>query len=215
VIFRRPLLGKVLAGQKTMTRRPVKGGKSAPRYEVGQRHVIKAAQGERAVARILLTDVRQELLGDITALDAQREGFKRRDQFMDYWRELYGRADEDQLVWVIEFDVEHEMARYLAPSRSSHDYTGDPRRAIDVDDETGVALEVPDEATLQRYADEGWSGFADRQEARERDRLSAARDHLRALRTEARNAGVDINGDMRVIEQRLERIEHKLGPKAA
>lgn len=120
MIFREPLLAKVLDGSKTVTRRPVKtttAGAGTPsmttpqnlltpcRYEVGKTYAVQPGRGKKAVARIRVLDVRREKLLAITTADARREGFYGGPEFVAYWRKLYGSVTASQLVDRIEFEL--------------------------------------------------------------------------------------------------------------
>jgi hypothetical protein len=203
VIFRPKLVAKIFAGQKTQTRRPVKSGELHCPYVVGKRYAVQPGAGKQAVARILIKDIGREQLGDIDAKGAQLEGFKRRDQFIDYWRELYGRVDEEQLVWVLTFELDGEMARFLAPSREAHDYTHDPRRAID-------ELEVVPESWRDPGA--GQARERHRQERREQDRRRSGTSIVQQVRSEivaADRGGVDIAAELAEIHRQVEGIRRK------
>jgi hypothetical protein len=104
VIFAPELIGKILAGEKTMTRRPAKD--TSPRVrrrgnrtiisrsfepKAGRSYAVQAGRGKPATLRIEVTDVREELAGDITHGDANLEGFRSVDEFKAYWVRLYDR----------------------------------------------------------------------------------------------------------------------------
>lgn len=122
MIFKPILIDRILAGAKTMTRRPVVDGKPCA-YRVGQTYGVQPGMARPTVARILVTDVRQEPLGAITQDDARAEGFplaktplradveNPRGRFLGYWHGLYGRTDEEQLVWVVSFVLVEQVRR--------------------------------------------------------------------------------------------------------
>lgn len=123
----------ILQGRKTQTRRPVKfvatqdrdfkprKGRSVnylayddprPKAEVPCRYkpehdyALQRGRGKPAAegVRLLVVDVAQEKIGQISYDAARAEGFRDRDEFFAYWHELYGEdADLDQPVWVITF----------------------------------------------------------------------------------------------------------------
>jgi len=132
MIFGDKLLPKVLSGEKTVTRRPVKymtitngfaDGTSQSttsanpcKYTVGRPYgvqpVIKEGPGKgrggKAVARIRIKDVRREPLGEAEALSEQElqlEGFASTLDMVAYWWSLYTNWKSDQLVDRIEFEL--------------------------------------------------------------------------------------------------------------
>jgi hypothetical protein len=102
VIFRPELAAKVAAGKKTQTRRRTKGRPC--RYVVGREYAVQPGRGQRAIARVLVTEVRTVSVGAICRLDAVAEGFADDEAFLAYWRGLYGEAvDTRELVYAITF----------------------------------------------------------------------------------------------------------------
>ncbi len=108
MIFRPELVDKIRVGEKTETRRLVKGNPQTAvcRYKVGSTYAVQPGRTQRGVARIRVTDVRLEVLGGIDHAGARREGFPSVEAFFDYWRSLHGEADPDLAVWVIRFELE-------------------------------------------------------------------------------------------------------------
>lgn len=132
----------VLNGTKTQTRRVVKENQDLwfddgnyvvyengrVKYRVGQTYAVQPGRCKKAVARIRITDIRQEHLHDITAEDAVAEGialdlehFVNKDPvraakivaiitFSNLWQSIHtkpGRRWEDNpMVWVISFELE-------------------------------------------------------------------------------------------------------------
>jgi hypothetical protein len=123
VIFHEPLLAKVLAGEKTVTRRQVKWEDTgfevrnrSCKYEVWKTYAVQPViedgpgkgRGGKEVARIFVKDVTREMLGgglDWTISEAEREGFENWPDFVIYWQGLYGSYDPTQLVDRIEFEL--------------------------------------------------------------------------------------------------------------
>lgn len=121
MIFRPVLVDRILAGNKTQTRRTVRyhGGLRSDRYrfdctyKVGRSYAVQPGRGRKGVARIKVTDIRRERWKDITERDAIAEGFKRLDgftakqQFFAYVYGIYqGNIDLEAECWVIEFELE-------------------------------------------------------------------------------------------------------------
>jgi hypothetical protein len=113
VIFKPRMVESILEGCKTVTRRPAKwepdgeeGGRISPcRYEVGKAYALQPGRGKKAVGRILVTRVSQEIIACIDDAEADLEGFKNRAAFIRYWEGLYGNFDATQLVHRIEFEL--------------------------------------------------------------------------------------------------------------
>jgi len=109
---------KVLAGQKTQTRRIVKpehwefcdGPELAIdtvfygtriKWQVGRTYAVQPGRGKPAVGRIKITAIRKERVQDITEADAVAEGFaglcgygvymEPRDHFFEAWNEINNR----------------------------------------------------------------------------------------------------------------------------
>lgn len=118
-------LEKVLNGTKTQTRRLVKAGEQLTAdgvcirtargrrlYQVGKTYAVQPARGKRAVARIRVTRLRCEDVGDISAEDAHAEGFASPCAFLEAWRAIHGtKADLSARVWVICFQLERLQRR--------------------------------------------------------------------------------------------------------
>lgn len=85
MIFKPDLASKVLSGEKTQTRRPLKY-----RYEAGRTYAVQPGRGKRAVGRIRVLSVDEVDVTAIDDTDAHAEGFKSRNEFLDLWRSMYG-----------------------------------------------------------------------------------------------------------------------------
>lgn len=123
MLFKSELIEKIKAGDKTQTRRPVKPGQefvvdhrngdsivsgrpsNRTLYRVGQDYAVQPGRGKPQVARILITWIQRQRLGDISEDDARCEGFPGSAAFIDYWTKLYGVFDPDILVWVLCFEL--------------------------------------------------------------------------------------------------------------
>lgn len=96
MIFAKPLDRLVLEARKTQTRRPVKrtpDGTTLPcRWKVGHDYAVERPTGVPTDARIQITAVRDELLGDIDYHGIRAEGHKTRDEFADAWLCQHDRA---------------------------------------------------------------------------------------------------------------------------
>jgi hypothetical protein len=98
VIFRPELARSIRQGRKTQTRRPV-GTEPVCRYREGKSYAVQPGRGQAAVCRIMVTEVRQERLGDIAFMDARAEGFQTTEDFKAYWIAIHEKT------W-----LEHETA---------------------------------------------------------------------------------------------------------
>lgn len=108
----------VLSGRKSQTRRIVKSDK--PPCRVGSTIAVQPGRGRPAVARVLVTGLRRERLGDISDEDIRAEGFDRREEFVLTWQAMHGSFEPDLVVWVIEFQLlEPVQARFVAPTGES------------------------------------------------------------------------------------------------
>ncbi|MEP7289882.1 MAG: ASCH domain-containing protein [Chloroflexota bacterium] len=98
-------LDKVLAGEKWQTRRIAKPNEKL--YEVGKSYAVQPNRGKKAVARIMITGLRQEMVGEINEHDAQAEGYESCEAFIAAWQVIHGkRVNLNQIVWVIEFELQ-------------------------------------------------------------------------------------------------------------
>lgn len=104
MLFREDLVGKVLSGEKTVTRRRLdhRVGRIV-RYRVGGIYAVQPGRGQRHVGHIEVTSVRRERLQDITNEQAHAEGFPGVIDFITYWCGLYGHWEPEEIVAVIEF----------------------------------------------------------------------------------------------------------------
>jgi hypothetical protein len=121
MLFKPELIEKIVAGQKTETRRTCKPeeGWLGPsmqdirfvrhndrvKWALGQTYALQPGRGKPGIGgrRILLTSIRRERLADITAGGAKREGFSNRREFFEYWDRLNPKCDANPDVWVLTF----------------------------------------------------------------------------------------------------------------
>lgn len=100
--FSGTLAPKVVAGAKTVTRRPVVPGAACP-VTVGRRVDLLNGDTRRVLGRLQVESAHTERIDAVTTREAILEGFHDRSAFMAYWLELYGltigfRRD----VWVFD-----------------------------------------------------------------------------------------------------------------
>jgi hypothetical protein len=117
-------LQQVIRGEKQQTRRLVKSNEifdveqqaivkanTRTMYKVGKSYAVQPNRGKKAVARIMITDIRREPVRAISDADAIHEGFQSRDAFLETWHAIHGEnADINDEVWVIEFEL-HSIAK--------------------------------------------------------------------------------------------------------
>lgn len=113
-------LDKVLSGEKSQTRRIAKLSEELYKgeeiyvcitgkrriYQVGKSYAAQPNRGQKAVARVEITNIRREQIIDITEEDAWAEGFASRQDFFAVWKIIHGsKANLHQDVWVLEFKL--------------------------------------------------------------------------------------------------------------
>ena len=109
MIFRPELVEKILAGEKTETRRLMSDNPRSPwssercMYRAGQRYSVQPGRGQRSVAQVEATAVLRGQLRTVTNDSAQAEGFFNLAEFRDYWTEMHGHFDPFAKVWVVRF----------------------------------------------------------------------------------------------------------------
>lgn len=219
MIFSPKLAHLILAQKKTQTRRPVKPGETECRYVVGRTYAIQRGRGKKSVGRLRVLGVRRELLHELKPLDALAEGFKSREEFFTYWRELHKTGPLMEVpVWVITFElVKNEDMRLLRDSPFAG-YTSEPEHAMlagegNSDPELGAEPEPEgvDERTLAQYASESEQDRVARQARQERRvRERALEDRLAEARAIAREQGTDISRLERRIAKGVEALERKV-----
>lgn len=107
------LAEKVVAGEKTVTRRMVSNNPRSPWFidgcslKPGRSYAVCPGRGKHAIGRVVVTDVRIEMLGRVDEDEARKEGFASSDDFMDAFRSINGRRENDLTwVWRVEFEVD-------------------------------------------------------------------------------------------------------------
>lgn len=124
--FKPELVEKILAGEKTQTRRFTAPNPRSPWYEggcalkVGSDYALCPGRGKHQVARIRVTEVRRELTDDVGELEARAEGFLSLQAFMEYWERLHGKFELGVPVWVISFELVREPVAYRVVDTIEH-----------------------------------------------------------------------------------------------
>ena len=235
MIFSADLAHLIVAGKKTQTRRTVKAAERECRFRPGRSYAVEPGRRRAGVARILITDITQEDVADITFAAARAEGFKTTLEFKHHWLSLHDAAwldrlddtwadptdagyDElvlerfdarhaDTLVWVITFQLDRQhLPRYLH-RHSERGYTSREHDALHHEPEAIDAI------TQERYA----------RQARERDVARRRGEDRRALLEQRLDAacalallrGVDVKDDTRIARRRLEALDRNPGDDVA
>jgi hypothetical protein len=123
VIFRPELAQKVLAGEKTVTRRVVSDNPRSPwwrdecAYNVGQDYAVQPGRGKPTIGRLRIIRVTRQALGEAfgqfgdratadrpdVRREARLEGFNDAVAFQLAWLKINRTYDESALVWRVEF----------------------------------------------------------------------------------------------------------------
>lgn len=109
--FRDDLAHKVIAGEKTVTRRKVSDNPRSPwwrekcGYRVGQDVAICPGRGKHAIGRARIVAVERMALGILDEAEAKREGFPSASHFIQGWAAINGTCDPDAVVWRIELEA--------------------------------------------------------------------------------------------------------------
>jgi len=101
MLFKEDLLGKVLDGTKTQTRRTHRN-----LLKVGKVYGIKCSYHEKSRGHILIIRRWQQRLGDITDEEIRKEGFADLEAFARRWEQINGTWDPNQAVTAYEFRLE-------------------------------------------------------------------------------------------------------------
>lgn len=102
LLFKPHHVQPILMHQKVETRRIWKRRRALP----GSLHQARTKMFGPPFAFLRILEVRQEKLGDITLQGVLAEGYQNYDEFALVWREINGKLDVDQIVWVVRFQVE-------------------------------------------------------------------------------------------------------------
>jgi hypothetical protein len=107
MVFKQKLIEKILAGEKTVTRRPANG--RACYYRPGRTYAIQTARGKKGIGYVRIIGVQQQSLMPpnprYLASEAAAEGFESWYEFAQHWAELHGGFDPQLEVWRIRFQL--------------------------------------------------------------------------------------------------------------
>lgn len=121
MLFRHLLAEMILAGKKTQTRRLCKDGENWQifppipatvldkngriKWQEGRDYAIQTKRGGKAIGRFRVTNIRREIVAQISNEDAKAEGFAGRNEFFVTWDSINGADTSNQYCWVIEFEI--------------------------------------------------------------------------------------------------------------
>jgi hypothetical protein len=109
VNFRPELAAKVMAGQKTVTRRLCSENPRSPwwtggcKLQVGRDYAVCPGRGKDQIGRVQIRSVTREPLGHPSDHEAQLEGLPNAESFESTFEAINGKYDPDAIVWRIEF----------------------------------------------------------------------------------------------------------------
>lgn len=94
---------KIVKGIKTVTRRIWK----VPHVLVGSTYRLRMTRFQKntdEMPQIRILNIRKEYLGDMTEVEAEKEGCANLSEFQQQWKELHGVWDPGQEIYRIEFE---------------------------------------------------------------------------------------------------------------
>ena len=100
VLFKKPLLAKIMDGTKTQTRRL-----SKRTYKAGRTYGVRSRRFDKSTAHIQILQAQQQRLGDITLEDVKAEGFNTLEEFKDTWIKINGFWNPEQIITAYEFQL--------------------------------------------------------------------------------------------------------------
>lgn len=105
--FKPELAAKVMAGEKTVTRRLLSENPRSPwfmdrcGYRIGQVIAVCPGRGKPRVGEAIVMSVDRMRLGEVDDDEAQREGFTGWGDFYEAWVAINGVYDPEAGVWRI------------------------------------------------------------------------------------------------------------------
>lgn len=156
MIFKPELAQKVMAGEKTVTRRIVSDNSRSPwwrekcGYAEGQVFAVQPGRGVKRIGHALVTNVSRERLGVLDGDEAAAEGFASWGEFQRAFCEINGEYDPAVQVWRIAFmAISTAEADVIAASlkqerRTGHDSIPTIVRVYDQDERGRYCCCYPD-----------------------------------------------------------------------
>jgi hypothetical protein len=109
--FRPELAAKVMAGEKTVTRRLVSDNPRSPWWreqcslKINHSYAVCPGRGKHAIGRVRIVDIELQTLGTLGPFEARAEGFDSVESFEAAFAGINGSYDQDALVWRIAFEA--------------------------------------------------------------------------------------------------------------
>lgn len=97
-LFKRKHLLKIVAGEKTQTRRT-----HVREWKVGKTYGLRDRWFTAPQGHITITRKFRQRLGEISEADVRAEGYSNLAEFQKAWEEIYGPWDPQQIVTAYEF----------------------------------------------------------------------------------------------------------------
>ena len=110
--FKPELAAKVMAGEKTVTRRLMSKNPRSPwaitgcRLRRGGSYAVCPGRGKHAIGRVRVTSILPVALGHLGDEEARREGFADAREFEEGFAAINGSYDPVLWVWRIGFEVD-------------------------------------------------------------------------------------------------------------
>jgi hypothetical protein len=111
LFFKRQFISKIREGAKTQTRRL-----KQPKLSIGKAYHLRENYRSTLPEQIMITDIFQQFLGDISQEEVLKEGLSSEQDFIDTWTEIYGYYDPAEVIWVVEF-------QYIGPTETFKEKT--------------------------------------------------------------------------------------------
>lgn len=184
--------------------------------------------GRTTLCRVKVTRLAHGVLGDITPQQLHANGHQSRVSFARDWMRRwvadqdeapadaavlarFDRIEAPKTVWILEFHLDREHVPKLLHEDPAQGYTHLPHHAAQGEPEAvpGYVVERGADAARDRHA--ALQGLIEQQEVRQ---LTDLEDRLARARQRAEARGIDVGNEMRVIEQRIHRIEQRLARTA-
>lgn len=109
--FQPELAAKVMAGEKTVTRRLVSDNPRSPWWrekcalKEDRLYAVCPGRGKHAIGKVRVVSVVQQRVGHLTEDEARREGFETAVDFWEAFRAINGPQEFDNRCWRVAFVV--------------------------------------------------------------------------------------------------------------